>query len=299
MRNCTHRALIFALFMYYSNTAAHAAIALQIVPLSQQARVGTPVTVAIMISGLGDFTAPSLGTFDLNINFDPAILAVSSVNFGDPILKDQLNVLGVGSITSTKLGTGFVNLFELSLDTPADLNALQHGAFSVAIVTFTPLAAGISPVSFAVNTLGDASGEPLTAELAGGSIDVGCTLSVNASATAGTLTLEFEVATLEPATWNAWLTAQADIARLFSIRLPELDPPISVPLSLPFFPALGTIGVLTTLTTPEQGIICADFTTVNTGRPVAAAHSRSQALKELVEPRGVELYNQLQRQHLR
>lgn len=124
---------------------------------------------------------------------------------------------------------------------------------------------------------------------------VGCTLSVEASVTAGTLTIELQVGTREPATWNAWLTAQDDIARLFSISLPVIEPSISVPLSLPFFPALGTIGVLTTLTTPDKGIICAAFTTVDTGPPMAV----SLPLKELVEPHAVKLHDQLRQQHIR
>jgi hypothetical protein len=116
-----------------------------------------------------------------------------------------------------------------------------------------------------------------------------CTLNLEASSPDGSLNLAFEVGTREPATWTVWLTSQAEIARFFSVLLPVIEPPISVPLTLPFFPALGTIGVLTTLTTPDKGIICAAFTTVDTGPPTAA----SIPLEELMEPYAVELHDQL------
>ncbi len=122
-----------------------------------------------------------------------------------------------------------------------------------------------------------------------------CTLNVEASSPDRTLNLVFEVGTREPATWNAWLTSQGEIARLLSVPLPVIEPPIPVSLTLPFFPALGTIGVLTTLTTPDKGIICAAFTTVDTGPPTAA----SATLKELMEPHAVEIRDQLLQQHIR
>ena len=122
-----------------------------------------------------------------------------------------------------------------------------------------------------------------------------CTLNLEASSPDGSLSLAFEVGTREPAAWNAWLTSQDEIARLFSVLLPVIEPPIPVSLTLPFFPTLGTIGVLTTLTTPDKGIICAAFATVDTGPPTAA----SVMLKELVEPHAIEIHDQLQQQHSR
>jgi hypothetical protein len=121
-----------------------------------------------------------------------------------------------------------------------------------------------------------------------------CTLNLEASSPDGSLRLAFEVGTGEPATWNAWLTSQAEIARLFSVSLPVIEPPIAVSLTLPFFPTLGTIGGLTTLTTPDTGIRCAAFTTVDTGSPTAA----SATLQELVEPHAIELHDQLPQQHI-
>ena len=96
-------------------------------PVSQSVDLGLPVSVGVVISGLGDATSPSLGAFDIDIQFDPGRLSFGSALFGDPVLGDQLDVLGLGGnptfagITSP----GVLNLFEVSLDVPADLNALQ------------------------------------------------------------------------------------------------------------------------------------------------------------------------------
>ena len=91
-----------------------------------------------------------------------------------------------------------------------------------------------------------------------------CTLNLEASFADETLTLDFNLGTREPATWNVWLTSQSDIIRLVSAPLPVIDPAIPFPITIPFFPHLGTIGFLTTLTTAEAGIICSDFKTVDT-----------------------------------
>lgn len=64
------------------------AITLGFSPAAQNVVAGAPADVAITISGLGDGTAPSLGTFDLVIDFDPAVLSFSNVSFGDPVLGD-------------------------------------------------------------------------------------------------------------------------------------------------------------------------------------------------------------------
>jgi hypothetical protein len=100
-----------------------------------------------------------------------------------------------------------------------------------------------------------------------------CTLNLTASVTDGTLTLDFDVGTHEPATWNVWLIAQAEITEFLSATLPRVDPPIPVHVSIPFFPSLGTIGILTTFTTPDQGIICSVFKTVNTRSPTRKSAS--------------------------
>lgn len=126
-----------------------------------------------------------------------------------------------------------------------------------------------------------------------------CTLRLEASATDGTLILDFTIGTQEPATWNVWLIAQAEVTPVVSAALPVIEPPASVELDLPFFPALGTVGFLTTLTTPGQGIICSAFVTVDTGSSGPAAAPSPQALRDLLGPSVGGLHDQLLQQHIR
>jgi hypothetical protein len=151
------------------------AITLSFNPVAQDVAVGSSVDVALMISGLGAGTAPSLSTFDLDVSFDPGLLSFSGALFGDPVLGDQLDVSSLGgNPTSVGLtGPGVVNLFDLSLDLPADLDAFQADSFTLATLSFSALSAGTSPLGITLNALGDANGDPLTADLAGGSVNVG------------------------------------------------------------------------------------------------------------------------------
>ena len=146
---------------------------LEILPASQDVPVGDSVEVAITISYLGDFVAPSLGVFDLDLAFDSAVLAFSAVTFGDPVLGDQLDLFGFGSITAfDDTVPGVVNVFELSLDLPSDLDTLQPGSFTLATLSFDTLALGVSALDISIIALGDSLGDSLDANVVGGAVNV-------------------------------------------------------------------------------------------------------------------------------
>lgn len=149
---------------------SQAAIILSFNPTVQNVPVGSSVDVALVISGLTDGAAPSLSTFDLDVSFNPAILGFDNATFGDPVLGDQLDLSGMGSLTSATPGVDTVNLFELSFDSPSDLNTLQAGSFTLATLTFNALSIGTSNLEISVNALGDSLGDPLTATIQSGSI---------------------------------------------------------------------------------------------------------------------------------
>ena len=155
-------------------TAAGAgAVTIGLSPVSQTVLPGDSVEVALTISGLGNGVAPSLGAFDLDVEFDPAVLGFSMAVFGDPILGDQLDLFGLGSFTGVDASIpATVNLFEVSLDLPADLDLLQAPSFTLATLTFQALAAGVSPLSLRNVILGDALGDPLDASVTGASVNV-------------------------------------------------------------------------------------------------------------------------------
>jgi hypothetical protein len=147
-------------------------IAIAIVPASQNGVLGSPATVSLQITGLGDHVSPSVGTFDLTVNYNPAILGFNSFVFGDPVLGDQLDPFGLGSITNVNPSSGSVEVLEVSLDSTDDLNNLQAPAFILGVLKFNTLGLGSSSLGLVETALADASGGALSATLTGGSITV-------------------------------------------------------------------------------------------------------------------------------
>jgi len=154
------------------NIGTAQAISLDIAPSSQSVLPGSQVNVALAISGLGNGAAPSLGIFDIDVTFNPAVLSLNAVSFGDPVLGDQLDLFGFGSVIISTPGSGMVNLFELSFDFPSDLDTLQAGAFTLASLTFDTVGQGTSLLGLTVNDLGDSFGDPLFAQVGSGSVMV-------------------------------------------------------------------------------------------------------------------------------
>ena len=98
------------------------------------------------------------------------------------------------------------------------------------------------------------------------SITVGCTLNLRGSYTGGTLNLLFEIGTRQPVTWSVFLFFRGGVIPLWSVALPVFDPPVSFPVPIPGFPQIGTVAIVTMLTTREE-IACIDFEIVHTGTP--------------------------------
>jgi hypothetical protein len=152
---------ILALVFSLGSALADPVITLSIAPASQTVFVGSITSVDISISGLGELSPVSLSAFDLNLMFDPTILAFNNASFGDPVLGDQLDLFGFGSLFDSEAVSGVVNLFELSFDLPDDLDSYQAGAFTLATVSFGTIGTGTSLLSLDINALGDARGDPL------------------------------------------------------------------------------------------------------------------------------------------
>lgn len=157
--------------LLFSTTTSQAGILLPTIgfdPASQVVPVGDTVDVDLFISGLGDYAAPSLSTFDLDITYDPTILAFDHYLLG-PYLGDISN----GEALDWSWGEtipGSVNICELSLLFEWELDALQPSSFTLATLTFDTLAVGTSSLDIGINALGDAWGGPLTADVQSGSV---------------------------------------------------------------------------------------------------------------------------------
>ena len=144
------------------NPAANAMV-IGFTPANQNVYLGDSVNVDITVS---DF-APnkSLGDYDFVFNFDASILNLSSVTFGSQ--------LGVSDKGSVNLGGGAFNLYELSLESAAFLEANQADSFTLATLSFGTSAVGVSSLDFTkLFSIGDQFGDKLESEFNSGSIAV-------------------------------------------------------------------------------------------------------------------------------
>ena len=140
-------------------SATSEAIMLSINPASQEVSVGDTIGFDIVISGLGNGAAPSLGAYDFNVTFDPFIFIFDTVTFGT-----DLDMFGLGTLQIIDTpDAGTVNLFELSLDLADDLNDFQPDTFTLATLSFNTLADGDSLIDISNIILGDADGKSLEA----------------------------------------------------------------------------------------------------------------------------------------
>jgi hypothetical protein len=77
--------------------------------------------------------------------------------------------MGFGSVTAVDSAVaGVVKHFELSSDSPGDLEFLRAGAFTLSVFTFTALAPGVAAFELVIHSFGDSLGDPLAASVTGG-----------------------------------------------------------------------------------------------------------------------------------
>jgi hypothetical protein len=158
--------LFFAPFVLFASVASASPISISVLPGSQlPVTTGGAATVVLNIVGLGAGTAPSLGVYDLNLTFDPTLLSFANVNWGN-----GLDLFGTGDVRNVNASAGLVNISELSLDSAADLNALQPANFLLASLQFTGLGTGTSNIALFINALGDANGASLSANIVYGPV---------------------------------------------------------------------------------------------------------------------------------
>jgi len=136
--------------------AAARAIVISLDPVAQTVTLGAPVTVNLVAGDLGAGTGPSIGAWDVDIAFDPTVLAFTGATFGA-----GLDVLGFGTINGVFDVPGLVDLFEVSFDLPEDLDMFQPSVFTLATLTFATQVDGFSALALTIDELGDALGNRL------------------------------------------------------------------------------------------------------------------------------------------
>jgi len=98
-----------------------------------------------------------------------------------------------------------------------------------------------------------------------------CTVNMGLSYFHGTVNMEFTIGTLAQATGNSWGVARSEAFYLESSLVPIIDPPETFARSVPGVPPIGIPGVLATLTTIDEGIICSEWQSIDTGTAHTAA----------------------------
>lgn len=96
--------------------------------------------------------------------------------------------------------------------------------------------------------------------------DSGCGLPaciVVPSYTAGTLRLDFTIGNPNPTEWHVAVLAFGRVFTFWRVALPSVDPAASFTVPIPGFPNIGTIGLLSTLTSGTD-LVCTDLRTVDT-----------------------------------
>ena len=97
---------------------------------------------------------------------------------------------------------------------------------------------------------------------------VGLTLTyAPAGPNTGTLTIGFDLGIYIPnsgqGTWSFWLITN-QVKKLYSQSGPTVAPPETITVPIPNFPAIGYVGVLSTVTTNAGGLACYDLQFSNT-----------------------------------
>jgi len=162
-----------------------------------------------------------------------------------------------GSGTSNPICTTW-NGFGGTLSVPVDFTPTQAGTYMAFVQAVGN--DGTQTYSMEVSCLvGNCGGPPPPPP---------CTLKDTATynATSKTLTMNFTVGNNVATTWNAWLTDQNTITTLFSAPQSVTVPPVPITKTTALSPE-GTVGVLSTLTTPTKGIFCSSYVQINTGKP--------------------------------
>ncbi|MBU0602010.1 MAG: cohesin domain-containing protein [Gammaproteobacteria bacterium] len=140
---------------------------LSVVPSSPVVAPGDTFSIDIVVTDLGDTAASTLGTYDLSVAFDPSLVKVFGITFGN-----GLDVFDLGSLFTVSSGFGTISLYELSFDSIDDLVALQPDAFTLATLTFKAISLGTTPFDVSVTAFGDAFGDSLPVTLTGSSVAV-------------------------------------------------------------------------------------------------------------------------------
>ncbi|MCE4558027.1 cohesin domain-containing protein [Pelomonas cellulosilytica] len=130
LRHVLRPHLAGAVLLLAHAVAGAASLSLQPTPLNVVP--GAPFAVDLVVSGVGTAGAGSIGGFDLELSFDPAVLTLQSFALGGFLGQ----ISQVEALDDSRLQAGTLQLTEVSLLPSAQLDALQPNSFSLATMHF-------------------------------------------------------------------------------------------------------------------------------------------------------------------
>ena len=108
-----------------------------------------------------------------------------------------------------------------------------------------------------------------------------CTIDLVLTYTGGDLNLDFSMSSNVATTWKIIGVVGGSPVPLLSADLPVIpawSPSFSSPL-----PPMGTIGMLTAMITPAEGVLCSDFETVDTGASAVSGQGLDRLRRSFAE----------------
>jgi hypothetical protein len=131
------------------------AATLQVSPLLVGVTNGDSVNVNLIVSGIGSPAAMEVGSFDIFVGFNPALVTPTGVTFGlflgDPTLFEAL--------TTSAFTASVAEAVEVSLLSNADLDALQtSSSFTLATLSFTAIGSGTAAFTYLGGPVDDGNG---------------------------------------------------------------------------------------------------------------------------------------------
>jgi hypothetical protein len=152
-----NRLVLAVSFLFAS--IANANVILSLDPVNQDAVIGDLLSVNVMISGLGNGEALSLGTFDIDVAFDTSALSFAGYNLGSELGADLFSSTDGSEGVAGPRGSGAVNIAEFSFLSSKDLWDYQPGSFVLAELFFVVDAPTTSTLGFTFADLTDVNGD--------------------------------------------------------------------------------------------------------------------------------------------
>jgi hypothetical protein len=209
-----------------------------------------PVVLSKNITGVvTPLTAQDSYTFDGNTAGEYQIAASVPSNASSNVCFDVYQPDGTSAVLGkcTSVGNPY-NVYSIQ----ADVTPPQDGTYVVVVY----VAGNDGTVNYNLEV----------SCLVGNCNPTKCVLKDALSYASGTLTMNFTLGTPTAATWNIWLTYGNTLENVYSQPQAITEPQVTITKTQPLA-ASGTVGVLSTLTTPKKGIACSSWAQFNTGKP--------------------------------